>query len=888
MVEESLGRASWHRVRSATLLGLVAASGALAAAPERALTSRSLEETSPTAAAQLLEGLGNAWFARDIEGYLALWSFSSPEQRDAEAAAAREAFAAEETQLTILGRPRHQARSSRLSVDVQVFTVTEPQASVQYWRLELEERASRWAITGRETGGAMDGLIHLRLDDGAFRVRGVSLDLEDFSLLMEDGSLFRTPDSLGPTALVFVGRGRVRFSPRPPGEQAQLRQYSGDPVLDRDVKWAFVRLSPEDLPRVLDATRLEPDPHPERRRAEAEKRWRERAPRSFIVDAALPRSPWWLSPGSGDAVVDFPWKGSRVLTYALAGNEAEDVNLFERDRRLKICSYPSAGRPVDYSEDDGRPIDVLRHDLVARFEPDRKWLSAVDTLFLRFLRPVPTVRLKLDEDFTVSSVTADDGRSLLFLRVREQDGLVVSLGPLAGRTDVVSLTVRYSGRHDPASMDQELLQLFREPEPAYVDRALLERPPLVYSNRIAWYPRPGSEDYAPLRARLDTPDDAIAVTGGELLSTRAADGRVSTEYRLRQPGKYFTAVVGRLENVGRRQEGTQSVRGFAALRTGNQTRQAMETALEILSFFAERYGPCPYPEISLVVVEAAAPGGHSPPGLVYLQRRPPTLRVRRLPDDPADFGDLPDFFLAHELAHQWWGQGTAPANYHEQWLSEAWAQYSAALWVRHRKGENAFVDMLDEMAEWARRYDEKGAIHLGQRLGHLEQDPRVLRAVVYDKGAWVLHMLRSLVGDEAFFRAARTFLAGHAFAKAGTEDMRSAFEAASGRELRPYFEKWIYGTGLPTLVWTARTEETPDGSRTTVEVRPEGLPGPLPLEIAVTTRGGEQVRRVELTPAGGSWTIDSTESPRRVEINEDRGILAETKKVRRLPGGSQR
>jgi hypothetical protein len=867
----------------AVVLAVVTGGGARATAQQPAPASSPLEDAAPTTPGELLERLGNAWFARDIDGYLALWAFETPAQREVEAAIARQAFAADETQISILGRPRHGAAPRQLGVDVQVFTATEPRASVQFWRLRLRQTEARWAIVERDTGGGMEGLIHLPLAPESWRVRDVTLDLEDFTLVMEDGSLFHTPDAVGATALVFVGKGRVRYSPRPPGEREQLRQYSKDPELDREVKWAFIRLAPEDLSRVLDVTRLEPDPQSARRREEAEKRWRERAPRSFLVDAPLPRSPWWLSPAIGDAVVDFPWKGSRVLTYALAGNEPEDVNLFERDRHLKICSYPSRGRPRDYSEDEGRQVDVLRHELVVRFDPDRLQLSAVDTLHLRFLSPVSTVRLKLDNDFAVSSVTAEDGRSLLFLRLREQDGLVVSLGALAGQADEMTLTVRYAGHHDPGAMDRELLQVFREEPPDYADRVLLGTPPVVYANRTAWYPRPDNEDFATLHVRLDTPDDHLAVTGGELVSTRTADGRVSSEFHLAEPGKYFTAIVGRLTDVGVREEGPFSVRGFADSRTGSETRDAMERALRILAFYAERYGPCPYPRLNVVVAEDRAPGGHSPPGLVYLKRRPATLRFQPLPPDPADFGDQPDFFLAHELAHQWWGQGTAAANYREQWLSEAWAQYSAALWARHVKGEDAFHDMLDEMARWARRYDDEGAIHLGQRLGHLEHDARIQRAVVYDKGAWVLHMLHNLLGDEVFFAGARLYLAEHRFAKAGTPDLRRALEETSGRDLGPYFEKWIYDTGLPTLRWTSRTQGTPDGARTTIEVRPQELPGPLPLEITVTTREGVRTRRVEVPPAGGSWAIDTEEPPRRVEINEDRGILAETERVGHLP-----
>jgi hypothetical protein len=845
-------------------------------------------EGAPATADELVERLGNAWFARDFEGYLALWDLDSPEQRDAEAAAVREAFATDETELRVLGRPRPLSGTSRWAADVQIFTATEPRAKVQNWRLHLERRGTRWAFVEKEAGAAVDGLVHLPLDAEAWRVRGVLLRLEDFELRMEDGSLFTTSPAVGPTALVFVGRGRVRFSPRPAAEGEQLRQFSGASQLDRAVKWAFVRLHPGDFGRLLDTTRLEPDPAAGRRRAEALKRWNERASRSFMIDADLPRSPWWLYPNEGDALVDFPWKGKRVLTYVVAGGEAEDVNLFERDRGAKICSYPSAGRPARTRGAPPGDVDVLHHSLIARFDPSRLLLSAVDTLRLRLLSPISTLRLRLHDDFQVSSVSSEDGGSLLFLRVREQGSLVVSLGPHSGRTDEFSLTVRYSGQHDPASVEHELLQLFPEPRPAYVENALLTAAPLVYSNRTAWYPRPGNEDYATLRAHFDTPDNLLAVTGGELIGTRTAEGRTKATYRLSRPGKYFSVVVGHLEDLGMRQLGGQRVRGFGVPRTREETRKRMVTAEELLAFYAERFGPCPYPAVNQAIAEATIPGGHSPPGLVYLQRRPAMLAGQPLPEDPANFGDMPDFFLAHELAHQWWGQGVAPASYREQWLSEAWAQYSAALWVRHRKGQEAFRDMLERMARWAERHDENGPIHLGQRLGHLKHDPRIRRALVYDKGACILHMLRELMGDDAFFGGARSFLERHRYGKATTEDLREALEEASGLDLEPYFERWIYGTGLPTLLWSARTVATTNGHQTTVQVRPGDLPGPLPLEIGVRTGDEWKVRRVALDPAGGSWTIGTAGPVRDVRINENRGILAEAKKVRRLPALPQR
>jgi hypothetical protein len=812
-----------------------------------------------------------AWKARDVEGWLALWDFGGGAVRAEEEETVRRLFATDETTLTFL-RPAPPAGADRFDADTQVFEAKEPVAKVVYWRLRVEKRAGRWAVVGREHSGQVDGLVHLELAPGAWRARGVSLRLEDFELRMEDGTLFSTPDDVGPTAFAFVGRARVRFSPAPAAEREQLRQFSGATSIDREVGWAYVRLHPDDFRRAVDADALVPDPAAGARRAEAERVFRERAQRSFIIDAPLPRSPWWLMPSFGDAVVDFPWGRKRVLTFVVSSGEPEDVNLFDRDRRLQICTYPSGGRPPRYSEDDGRAVDVLENAIAARFDPVRLEVQAAHTMRVRLLAPAGTLRLRLHDDFRVASVTSEEGGNLLFFRVRDQSNLVVSLGPLAGRREPFTLTTRYSGRHDPAPVDQEVAQVASALPPSD-DGVVVDRPPLVYSNRTAWYPRPGGEDFATTRAGLDVPEGWLGVTGGALVSTHTEAGRTRAEYRLDEPGKFVTALVGRLTDVGMRQEGDQAVRGYSGPRTRGDTLAQMRAAQEMLAFYAEKFGPSPYPTLGLVVAEGEVPGGHSPPGLVYLQRRPPVLSTRSLPDDPANFSDLPGFFLAHEAAHQWWGQGMAPANYRERWLSEAGAQYAAALWLRERLGERAFRSMMDRMGRWAMRYDSAGPIHLGQRLGHLKGDPRVMRAVVYDKGAWVLHMLRGLVGDEAFFAGTRAFLERFRYSKAGTEDLRAALEEASGRDLRPYFEAWIYGTGLPALRWSARTENAAAGFRTTVEIRPQGLPGPLPLQVELTWRGGREARSVLLEPAGGSWTIDTVQEPKRVVPNEDRGLL---------------
>ena len=91
----------------------------------------------------------------------------------------------------------------------------------------------------------------------------------------------------------------------------------------------------------------------------------------------------------------------------------------------------------------------------------------------------------------------------------------------------------------------------------------------------------------------------------------------------------------------------------------------------------------------------------------------------------------------------------APQNYRERWISEGSAHYAAALWVQKVRGEEAFQSVLRQFSRWALRHTALGPIHLGYRLGQLKGDAQIFRAVVYDKGAYVLHMLRALVGRDS-------------------------------------------------------------------------------------------------------------------------------------------
>jgi hypothetical protein len=384
---------------------------------------------------------------------------------------------------------------------------------------------------------------------------------------------------------------------------------------------------------------------------------------------------------------------------------------------------------------------------------------------------------------------------------------------------------------------------------------------MLYTNRSYWYPQSTVTDYATASMRLTVPENQHAVATGSPANgnpVRLESGKVNEQPRhlyvftTTQPARYLAVVMTRLTQsateVIRLSQSTATLArntianepaGKAAgqdqktvtptlpvpveqparpqregvyydaldLTVSSNPRQAgrirsfMTQTSTILSRYANIVGDLPYPSFSLALVDDPLPGGHSPAYFALLHQPLPTSNYTWR-NDPVSFDKFPQFFLAHELAHQFWGDAIGGENYHEQWISEGFAQFFALLHAEQSRSRESFDDILRQMRRTSITYDRYGPIWLGYRLGHLQSDSRVFRALVYNKSALVLHMLRRMMGDEAFFRGLRRFYMESRFSKVGTDDVRKAFEAEHGKSLERFFERWIMNSGVPQVVVT--------------------------------------------------------------------------------------
>jgi hypothetical protein len=298
------------------LFGLAAVCLLASAAPAAAQ-----EDLRPQSIKEVLDRLEAAFKARAVLDVLALYAPLTEETRRDETEALDAVFSSEELRLSLQPPTRLASDITRVRLGAQIFSMREPRARIDQWRYVLETRDDAWVIASREDLGEIDGLVHLSLDPAGFRADGLVLKLEDFELRFQSGTLFTSPASLGPTLLVFVGEAEVTLSPRPLAEREQLRRFAGGQGLRARVKNAFVRLHPADLHRVLQPAQLVSDPRAASRLPAAQRVFREQAHRYFILDAALPRSPWWLLPGLGDASVTFETRKHGELTFAVSSED---------------------------------------------------------------------------------------------------------------------------------------------------------------------------------------------------------------------------------------------------------------------------------------------------------------------------------------------------------------------------------------------------------------------------------------------------------------------------------------------------------------------------------------------------------------------------------------
>ena len=819
---------------------------------------------------------------------------------------------------------------------IEVFHEASNRGRVATWRLDVRKHRSegeeRWRIAAQERLTLFDGLYRLTLNPAKqYSVRNAVVTSEDLELKLVDGTAFVAETSDGASAVVFLGRGDMTFHPTPLTEREQVKIFSGDEALRSPFSSVFLRVNPGAIDADLDLSTFVESPVDPAALRKATEIFEEFIGKSYHVDLRdLSSDLWSLVPGFGDFLADVKTRRFETITYARSSGEPEDVNVFDRKRKRNIAIYASqqklAFRGRFYDEDSLAAYDVVDYEIDATLSPLREFIDGRTLMRLQVKSvSLATLTIKLAERLAVRSVFSDRFGRLLHLRAVGQDSLLISLPTALRQGSYLTLIIEYSGDLPSQELEREAVELEQRPAFAGQDATVPKEPSYLYSSRSFWYAQSTTTDYATAVLRLTVPGDFAAVASGDAVSVATvAPDRVGAPisrmftFEASQPLRYLAVVVSRFvpaqvteieaapDNAGSegelvdgpasdrvRQPGVDYDRLLMSIsanpRQVGRGQEILDRAAAIASFYHSIIGDFPYPSFTISLVESDLPGGHSP-GYFALLNQPLPATPFGWRNDPVSFDSFPQFFLAHEIAHQWWGQAIGWKNYHEQWMSEGFAQYFALLYARELKGAEGFNSLMRQVRRSAMDYSPQGAVHLGYRLGHVKSDSKIFRAIVYNKGAAVLHMLRRLVGDETFFRGLRRFYEGARFQKVGADDFRVAMEVESKRSLERFFERWIYNAALPQLRFSyslgTRAAATNDDQAAagqsaatqeiTLKFEQAGEVFDVPVTVTLNMASGPPVEVVvPVTDAVTEWRLPITGAVRSVDVNRDNAALAE-------------
>jgi aminopeptidase N len=292
-------------------------------------------------------------------------------------------------------------------------------------------------------------------------------------------------------------------------------------------------------------------------------------------------------------------------------------------------------------------------------------------------------------------------------------------------------------------------------------------------------------DKATYTFRVTVPDPLEVAANGILVETLDNGNSTTFTFEARDPMASYLATINidEFDIETMESEGGIPIRNYYSVALPNEVRKPFARQGEMLDYFSEVYGQYPFEVYGSLVMETDFGAA--------LENQ--TLSIYGM--DMIDLDDVEgtELTVAHELAHQWFGDSVSVADWSDIWLNEGFATYSEGLWLEHLYGREGMDDFVRfqyaEVATYPEYYVSPG-------------DPPaddLFNGGVYVWGGLTLHALRLEIGDEAFFETLKTYFALYKNGNATTDDFIAVAEKVSGKELNEFFDTWLYGETIPPI-----------------------------------------------------------------------------------------
>jgi aminopeptidase N len=514
-----------------------------------------------------------------------------------------------------------------------------------------------------------------------------------------------------------------------------------------------------------------------------------------------------------------------------------------------------------------RTYDVLHYLIRTRFDVPQKIVIGDETIMLKPLAEGFRSFALDASDMSIESVTlASSGAELQWSQ--PPDKLLINMDRSLGPNDILSVRIRY--RATPSR------GLFFVPAKEGTD---FSKPAQIWTqgepeDNHRWFPcYDYPDDKATTEQYITTAASEIAISNGALAETTDnPDGTRTFHWVMSQPhSTYLTSLV-----VGDYVKLTDAYKNVpleyytyhgtekTALRAFSETPEMMQFFTGLLNY------DYPYHRYAQTIVSAYFFGGMEN---ITATTHADSEILSSEDELPASTEEL----VSHELSHAWFGDLVTCKSWKELWLNEGFATFMEAVFKEHKEGRDAY---LLQMRMNARLYQLEDQLRYRRPIvfDRYRNPTELFDATLYQKGGFVLHMLRETVGDEIFWKSLNNYLDEYKYANVETADLQRVFEATSGKRLDWFFDQWVYKAGYPELrvgysyepaskQLTLTVEQTQQPDETTPAVFR------LPVEIEMATAKATRTERIEINRRTQVFNFKLDGKPLMIRFDKRSGIL---------------
>lgn len=774
-------------------------------------------------------------------------------------------------------------KGERVTAYFQVLYENDYSAMIETWRLLLSQMNKGWQIEKKDVVGELKSLYKIKIpSDRVERVRFFKVRHVDIELSFQEAVIFYDNVPGLETALVVIGKGFLTFSPSLPREQHQLELIYKSKILQKSLDYAYLRFSNSFFRNNISITQASIKNSRPISQAEIDKAqsiFSRHYPSSLAIENSLNKELLSFVPKDEQAIFEFKGDDSDPLTYIYSPFAQDKVTLIniKKEKLISLYSPPEEGKKKLFIS-FGQKYDIESYKIDIDFNPKISYLSGKASVEISSkVGSLDSIKFKLNPQLQILRIFDEEKNELFYAQDKLRKYLYVYPVQPASHLDSYRIEIFYRGRlklPEPATDVVAQTQIIRKK----IEVPLRYRT-YLFSQLAYWYPAPSDTDYFEARLKIIIPPEYSCVATGKLIEY----GRLEEVDRVEEiekvgnsvyvfetlyPVKYLAFIVGKFSKaIGNPESSPVDI--FVSSNRSFQEREVLERARDILDFYQARFGPNPYGRLSIVQRYWTQSGGHSPPSFIILDEFPrlPSGRKYRERESPVSLSRWDEYYLAHEIAHQWWGQGVTWATYHDQWLSEGLAQFSTILYIREKRGEGIFSHILRKFNFWTKKKSNWGPITLGSRLSHSDFD--AFQSIIYNKTSLILNMLMEILGEEVFFRGLREFFNDHKYSAAKTRDFIDTMERISGKDLKKFFEGWFNSHLLPEIKATHTIQKNEDGYLLKFKFIQRQRQGPFvfPLWLEWREKGQRVIKKVIIHAMTEDVEFQLKERPEKIKLN---------------------